>query len=74
VVDIAGLDAPEFARDETDELRRAVDDPAVDDLPVAIIRGETAEPARPARIKPVVEKIEVVLVVEQRVDRPAARD
>src|SRR6185312_15650476 len=74
VVDIAGLDAPEFARDEADELRRAIDGPAVDDRPVAVVRRETSEPARPAGKEPVVETIEVVLVVEQRVDRPAARD
>src|SRR5579864_5979908 len=45
VIDVTRLDAPEFARDEADELRRAIDDPAVDDRPVAVVRRETAEPA-----------------------------
>ncbi len=74
VVDVAGLDAPESA--PTTKPTSFAEPLTIQ--PSMIVRSPTFDAKRPSQRdaageEPVVEAVEVVLVVEQRVDRPEAR-
>src|SRR3989338_5074963 len=72
VVDIPGLEMAHHAREHPDQLGRAVHHHPVDQLHVAELPQEAARAARTASEEPVVETVEVILVVQQGVDEPEA--
>src|SRR6188508_3834590 len=69
VIDVAGLHVPPERSRPADEASRAIDEEAVDDGAVADGGQEVTHRARAAGEEPVVEPVEIVFLVEQRVDR-----
>src|SRR5512143_783749 len=69
VVDVARLHVAQQRGRPADDARGDIDEKAVDDRAVADVGEQATEPARTAGEEPVVEPVEVILVVEQRVDR-----
>src|SRR5687768_2019458 len=74
VVDVTGLDVPQQRRAPADGARRSVDEEPVDDRAIADVRQERSKLPCPGAEDDFIETVEVVLVVQQRVDRaePAA--
>ena len=70
VVDEAGLELRAIWRGPAHHTRRAVDEKAVDDGHVADLPQSAPEQARAAGEEPVVEAVEIILVLEQRIERP----
>ena len=73
VVDVAGLQADDVARDVEDARRDAVRPEAVDDEAVAALPEQLAEPDRRADEEDVVDLVEVPLVEQELVEQPAGR-
>src|SRR5215831_3693025 len=72
VIDVPRLDVPQQRRGQLDDLRRAVHEEAVDDRAVADVGEQRADAPEAAGEEPVVEAVDVVVVREELVERPAA--